>query len=460
MNVYIWHDDGEGWRETIRLSGYRGGSRLPSAAGGLLVYWRKTGKADAQTRASAGFRRCLNDPVYMPAEDGQLGQKLALYGLAHEPPDPVGKKAGPWLLQRDKPRWVLRILDMALVDARRLPDGGEAGEKLPPARLIRLAVRAVYAAGLDFGTVTIRLDGGGKAAIETIDPAPDATGDQWPAWAGALAGLAAEEERRHSGNRQVMLGMDPEFVLLSKSGKVVPASRFFPRGGEVGFDRTSVPGRTGVHPLAELRPAPSSEPAQLIRSLRRTMWMAARQLDDPELRWIAGGMPVKGLPLGGHIHFSGVGLNSALVRALDNYLALPLMLLEDESTAARRRRYGKPGDIRRKAHGGFEYRTLPSLLVSPRITKGAVALAKLIAENYERLPERPLDDLRLLQAFIDGDKAQLAPVVRGLWPSIAGLEGYRNYARYIEPLGEWLAAGITWQRETDFRKAWRIPPFC
>lgn len=188
--------------------------------------------------------------------------------------------------------------------------------------------------------------------------------------------------------------------------------------------------------------------------------MAARRLDDPELRWIAGGMPVKGLPLGGHIHFSGVALNNALVRALDNYLALPLLLLEDESTTCRRRRYGKPGDVRIKGHGGFEYRTLPSLLVSPRVTKGAVALAKLIAENYERLRKRPLDEVDVLAAFVSGDKEKLAPVVRSLWAAVTALADYPNYARYLDPLGDWLARGATWQRETDFRKAWRIPPFC
>lgn len=459
MNVYIWHDDDDHWRETIARSGFLGGTGLPVGYEGVLVCWRKAGGADAGTGASAGFRRCLNDPACAPADDGQLGRKLALYGLKYEPVKAGGRKAGPWLLQPDKLRWAVRVFDMKVLDVRRLPDGEETGGDVPPARLARLAVRAVYASGLDFATVIVRQDGVGKAVIEGLDGAPDPAGNAWRLWQPALVAMAAEDERRRAGTDRVVLGMDPEFVLLNKEGKVVPASRYFPRSGEVGFDRATVPGRANVHPLAELRPAPSAEPERLIRSLRRTMWIAARRIDDPGLRWIAGGMPVKGLPLGGHIHFSGVGLNSALVRALDNYLALPLLLLEDESATVRRKRYGKPGDTRVKDHGGFEYRTLPSVLVSPRITKGAVALAKLIAENYEQLPERPLDDPRLLAAFVAGDKPRLARVARKLWQSVAKLPDYPAWARYLDPLLEWLEAGITWQRETDFRKAWRIPPF-
>lgn len=45
-------------------------------------------------------------------------------------------------------------------------------------------------------------------------------------------------------------------------------------------------------------------------------------------------MPQPGFPLGGHLHFSGVALNGALLRALDNYLALPLALLEDKRAVA------------------------------------------------------------------------------------------------------------------------------
>ena len=70
---------------------------------------------------------------------------------------------------------------------------------------------------------------------------------------------------------------------------------------------------------------------------------------------------------------SRIWLTSRLLRVLDNYLALPFILIEDQNTKLRRPRYGFLGDFRRKTHGGFEYRTLPSWIVSPRITKGVIA---------------------------------------------------------------------------------------
>lgn len=111
-------------------------------------------------------------------------------------------------------------------------------------------------------------------------------------------------------------------------------------------------------------------------------------------------MPQPGFPLGGHLHFSGVSLNGALLRALDNYLALPLALLEDKRATRRRPHYGNLGDFRRQSYGGFEYRTLPSFLISPQLAKGVIGMAFLIASQYPRLQRRPLVRRRLTEPFM------------------------------------------------------------
>ncbi|MCZ4142661.1 hypothetical protein BZG17_33240, partial [Escherichia coli] len=129
---------------------------------------------------------------------------------------------------------------------------------------------------------------------------------------------------------------------------------------------------------------------ELIAHLLRAFGSASRSITDHTLIWQAGSMPQRGLPLGGHVHFSGITLNGELLRTLDNYLALPLAMLQDPRGDARRPRYGALGDFRLKSHGGFEYRTLPSFLVSPLVAKGVVGLAGLIASNYRRLRQRPL----------------------------------------------------------------------
>jgi len=472
VSVYVWHDGSGVWDGRLAGSGIAGGAAPPDASGGVLVCWR----GDAAGAKTDGFRRILNDPAHAAAarDNGMLRRKLALFGVAYEPPGSVGRadRPRPYLAIPGTERWIVGVFDMAPVGIRRLADAGGSGGSAtdagraaaPPAdprrlaRLARFAVRAVYGAGLDFGTAVIRLEGSRKAVLERLDPAPRVPDDEWPGWRDALTTLAGEAIRGDGEDGRTVLGMDAEFVLVNEAGKIVPASRFFAGKGPVGCDGATVPGRSGVHPLAELRPAPSGDPKRLIVHLRRTMLAAASRIGDPGLKWLAGGMPVSGLPLGGHIHFSGVRLSTALVRALDNYLALPLMLLEDETAALRRKRYGRPGDVRAKRHGGFEYRTLPSVIASPRVTKGAVALAKLIAEQHERLPERPLDDPGMLEAFVSGNKARIAPVARRLWKRVTELDGYEAYAGFLDPLGEWIMAGKTWRSGTDVRRAWKIPP--
>ncbi|MNO31926.1 hypothetical protein D3C76_219050 [compost metagenome] len=181
---------------------------------------------------------------------------------------------------------------------------------------------------------------------------------------------------------------------------------------------------------------------------------ADRLVPDRSLRWRAGGMPLPGWALGGHLHFSGVTLCAPLLRALDNYLALPLLLLEDARAAARRPRYGVLGDFRIQPHGGFEYRTLPSFLVSPVIAKGAVFLAHLIVSRYEDLTLRPLDREDLHAAYYCGDKTPLRAAFPPLAAQLRALPGYAQAARCIEPLFSCIAAEQTWDESRDIRELW------
>ncbi|WP_231571327.1 putative amidoligase domain-containing protein [Gordoniibacillus kamchatkensis] len=305
-----------------------------------------------------------------------------------------------------------------------------------------------------------------------------------------------------------MLGSDPEFLLVSPAGKVVPASRYLERDGEAGCDAIVLRGHRVITPLAELRPRPSPQPRRLAANLHGAMRLAASRIGDASLAWLAGGMPLKGFPLGGHVHFSRVWLNSHLLQALDHYLALPLMLIEADADRRRRPRYGFLGDFRRQPHGGFEYRTLPSWLATPLITVGVFALARVVADGYRSLPSvnpgasalvpaaaapqaagaagvavgagagsgaatrtgtvaecvrapaaRPLDDISLLEAYYSGDKAVVQPVVAGLWRELEQLPGYAEFAAYLDPLRERTLRMEPWRETDDVRRAWKIAPF-
>jgi hypothetical protein len=189
------------------------------------------------------------------------------------------------------------------------------------------------------------------------------------------------------------------------------------------------------------------------------MQHAARKLQGVPCRWLAGALPYKGFPIGGHIHFSGVGLNFKLLRSLDNYLTLPLICLEDSRGIERRPKYGFLGDFRIPTHGGFEYRTPPSWLISPTLTKGVFALAKVIASEYQNLQLEPFKDFELQKAYYTGDKKLLKPYVRKLQADLENLKTYHIYEDYLEPFFKRVKEGKPWNESEDFRKHWQLAPY-
>ncbi|WP_068775581.1 hypothetical protein [Paenibacillus sp. FJAT-26967] len=326
-------------------------------------------------------------------------------------------------------------------------------------RAVRESVKAVYALGLDYGLVHVAIEPSGRTVVLRVHPVPALDAKLAALYARAIERYAASLAEELARTEPAVLGSDPEFLLVSPGGKVVSASKYLGREGQAGCDAIVLSGHRVIMPLAELRPQPSSDPAQLAANLRAAMITAARQIGNASLAWVSGGMPLPGFPLGGHVHFSRCWLNTHLLRALDNYLALPLMLIEGESTARRRPRYGLLGDYRRqRSHGGFEYRTLPSWLVSPQITLGVFALARLIADGYEELRQRPLDDIALQRAYYQGEKKLLAEAVEGLWPDLEKAALFREFARYIKPLQKQIWQMEGWRELEDFRPAWKIRP--
>ncbi|AEI41451.1 putative amidoligase domain-containing protein [Paenibacillus mucilaginosus] len=346
-----------------------------------------------------------------------------------------------------------------------LPDRGyeEVGLEQPTyygSKALREAVKALYALGLDYGVVRIGVRTGGTLAVRRVEAVPELTPRLAELFAGAMNRYGARlDERRGAPQLDVMLGADPEFLLLNGRGKVRFASAFMDKDGPVGCDAIVLPSRRKIYPLAELRPRPSTEVRELIVQLHRTLQLAARRITDEELVWVAGGMPVKGFPLGGHIHFSRVDLESRLLRVLDNYLALPLTLIEDGSTGQRRPQYGFLGDFRRQRHGGFEYRVLPSWMVSPAVAKGVLALAKLAAEHYPQLRQRPLSDPEVAKAYYRGDKSRIRPLLPALWRDLERLPGYAALEDYLLPLRRMMVQMRPWNEREDIRTKWKIRPY-
>lgn len=324
----------------------------------------------------------------------------------------------------------------------------------------RLAIRSLYAAGLDYGAVYLGADSPHRVRVLDVHPLP--RGDVqmlMPLYAQTYQAYRDRLAQEEAEQREVVLGADPEYALRDSCGNLGVASRFLPKHGTVGCDAARLQAKplSGQLPLVELRPAPSADPDQLFRNIRGALHKAAQLITDRSLEWIAGGMPFVGYPLGGHIHFSGVPFSFSLLRALDSYLTLPLALVEDPGCRQRRPRYGFLGDYRIQPHGGFEYRTPPSWLVTPLIARGVLSLAKLIATHYRKLPAHPLLDPQIQRAYYTGDTARLRPVVEQLWTDLQRLPQYNRYHRAIHPLFVYVLSGAVWPADQDFRAAWDLP---
>ncbi len=326
-------------------------------------------------------------------------------------------------------------------------------------RVKRIAIRAVYALNLDYGVVKVGLTVGEKPWVMYVNPLPN-NNTLLKLFESAIKQFKKIWQTNiNKIKNEVVLGCDPEYILQDSLGKLVLASKYLPKYGSAGCDRIWTNNDRTQLPLAELRPIPSKEPRQLVLNLYKCFLISSKKITDRQLKWLAGAMPIKNYPLGGHIHLSNISVNSFLLRALDNYLTITITLFEDKKGISRRPQYGFLGDYRDKYHSGFEYRTLPSWLVSPTITKGVFALTKLISENYLYLYQNPLEELYVQKAYYRGDKSVLRPVVKNLWNELKQLNDFSKYERYLIPIENYINNNFEWDESKDIRQVWFLPPY-
>lgn len=322
-----------------------------------------------------------------------------------------------------------------------------------------LAIRSFYALGLDYGVVKVGIQPGNRIAVVDAIPGPRVNRTMGKRLAEAVQQYSKRLPQLLAPMDQVVLGADPEFIMQKNNGTLLMASNYFPRFGSVGCDAIWHGQNRSTKPLVELRPKPSADPRQVVMRMYKGMIAASRRVKNTNMEWLAGALPHPQYPLGGHIHFSGIPLTFQLLRALDLYLALPLMLAEDGNGVRRRPRYGFLGDYRLQFHGGFEYRTLPSWLVSPTLTKGSLAAAKLIAARYPYLPLEDWYDRKLQQAYYLGEKKSVRERVEKIWKSLKGLKEYTLYQKDLDRFYQLITSGSTWNEKEDIRKRWRLPPY-
>lgn len=332
-------------------------------------------------------------------------------------------------------------------------------EDLVVKRVHNLAIRALHAVGLDMGLVSIGMGAKGMLYIVDITANPVLEGKLLDLYQNAVNDFIDREERldRHNFG-PIRLGTDIELMLQNPQGKMVLASNFLSRKGRVGCDDRSVQFDGKRLPLVELRPDPDYSPLGLLNNLRDVMKEASSLINRRMVQWKAGSMPFRPYSTGAHVHFSGVPYSSHFVKVLDNYVGLPLMMVEDQRTASLRRpKYGFLGDVRQKDYGGFEYRTPASFIVDPDVTAAALCIAYLVALHHRDLSVTDIYEPGLQTAFYKGDTEVLLPVVERNLNALGQLATYERFRDYIEPLVNMIQTRRTWKENVDVRTVWGVP---
>ncbi|MCX7568628.1 hypothetical protein OS242_01420 [Tumebacillus sp. DT12] len=332
-------------------------------------------------------------------------------------------------------------------------------------RAVRLALRSLHALGLDFGVVNIGITARDRTICLNVNPAPVLQGRMLDLYEDALQAFITRDRAEERvwdadgrNNRPFLMGTDLEFMLRSPRGKMVLASKFLPRKGRVGCDDRSINLDQKRFPLAELRPDPARTPEDLVANIRETLTEAQRLITSRELQWLAGSMPFPNYSLGGHVHFSDLAFSSRLVKALDNYLGFPVLMIEASSTAVKRRpKYGFLGDVRFKSHGGFEYRTPGSWLITPEITHAVLALAYVVAVHYRDLSLDIFSNPRKQRMFYTCDKLGLMADFRRVWREVEDTSTYRRYQGVLRVIPEMVEQGIAWNEGVDIKRSWGLP---
>lgn len=342
--------------------------------------------------------------------------------------------------------WKLRPVDLSVMKET---DKNEIGE---------LAVRAVHSLGLDFGVVNMGRTSEGRYYVLDVDATCRTMSNEcMQAYIVMFTKTLLKYEDIIEKNKDITVGADVECVMKdTDTGALIFASEFFPMDGPAGHDNRSIEAGRKYFPLLEIRPDYSADPLKVVDSIKSIINEIGNRVCYKNVGLYAGSMPVYNYWSGGHIHFGTIP-NSKLLRALDNYLALPVMMIENASSArGRNEKYGLLGNFRLKSHGGFEYRTLSSWIISPDIAGGVLCLAKVIVQEYLNLNDVFLEDYYDIRAYYSVNKSCFKNKVKTIISNITDTETFKRYRLYIEPLFGKIISCEEWDENKPINQAWNM----
>jgi hypothetical protein len=251
------------------------------------------------------------------------------------------------------------------------------------------------------------------------------------------------------------IGADVEF-MLSCDGDLLPASTFFPNDGPVGCDERQIERDSGEYALAEIRPEKAETPKELVNNIKKLIEEASEQAPYDNVKFHAGSMPFTGYQCGGHIHL-GIRPSLALLRALDQYVALPFAMIEEPRTAKLRRKtkHGGLGRYRVKPYG-IEYLSLSSWIIEPKLAMAILCLTHLVATHYHELKSDFLFHPLVQRAYYHGNQLFLKQLWEKIKPRIMATSSYSLYEKELSFLFEAIEKGYSFDESSDIRKNWGL----
>lgn len=307
-----------------------------------------------------------------------------------------------------------------------------------PKEWLTVAVRALYVTGLNNGFVKLGLLENESIIITDINEANTTY-------------IEADTEP----NSTFTMGADIEF-MLSCDAELLPASTFFAPGGEVGCDERQIEQDSGDYALVEIRPEKANSPKELFSHIKEIINKASEIVPYENVEFRAGSMPFSGYQCGGHIHI-GKPISLSILRAFDQFVAIPFALIENSQTAKQRRRtnHGGLGRYRLKPYG-FEYIGLSSWIIDPKLALGVLSLAKLVALHHHELTASFLDNPIIQRAYYQSNHV----ILKHLWPEIKQkLQSTSSYSSYKDDLlflFDSIENGYPYSETSDVRVNWGV----
>lgn len=278
---------------------------------------------------------------------------------------------------------------------------------------------------------------------------------------------------------KLRIGSDCEFGFLNGKTRLQEnANKYI----VTKHDYASHVGLDGHNHIAEIRTSDgNTSPIGHANDLRKVFANFQRTVPGTLIP-VAGSM-VGSDPIGGHIHFgvikSGFGNNEVTMKMLKNlktygdvldlFLAIPSLLVENNRSARRRRTssYGKLSALRSTDYG-FEYRTLPSWLVSYGFAQSFLSLAYVLVDHLIRGGGMAkFSDLGVgaAQKFYLGSRNYFYRLLPKLHKEVTKCPLYETYAVYINALFGFIKAfnqvnpKKDWLEQTNFIDRWYVDKY-